>query len=355
MKRNGLSAALALGLAVFGSWPCLAEEAIHEKAMSDPLERLFNAGWVQASSGVLTRDRGHGKVEVLGFGAEGLRYRLHEMRRHLRRLKATYDRHPTRDLKDSIRAYRTEIRRLMERLETSKAADEIEAATKAVGIDCTIKYGAHVDAFPLSGSAQGVGASADASFDSNCGQRGEVWVTAYGEARRADNSFWTATRTDPVSGVYSGSNVRAAGSISVNGVTSCFSYAYANMTSYDLGVVYEQRVENRTCPVPVSPLSVTVSSDSGASINVLGYKCASVTWTASASGGTAPYSYSWTANTNTTVVAGTQTYTREFCGNNTARTDTWKANATVLDSSSPKKSAVASHTLTINYYYDASY
>ncbi|HYO16227.1 MAG TPA: hypothetical protein VE685_23765 [Thermoanaerobaculia bacterium] len=352
MKRNVVLAALALSLAVFGAVPSLAEEAIHEKATSDPLAQLFNEGWVQVSSGVLTRDLGHGKVEVLGFGTEGLQYRLQEMRKHLRHLKATYDQYPTPELKDSLRAYRTEIRRIMERLETAKSVDELDVATQAAGIDCTINYGAHVNAFALGGSTQGVGANADAYFNSNCGQRGEVWSTAYGEARRADNSFWTATKTDPLSGVYSGTNVRAAGSVSVNGVKDCFSYAYANMTSYDIGVVYEQRVENRSCPAPV--LNLTVSSNYGSSISVYGYNCVTVTWTANPTGGTSPYTYSWTANTSTTVVGTAQTYSRQFCGSNTTTTGSWKANATVTDSSSPTRlTKSASRTLTINYYYQS--
>lgn len=352
MKRNVLPAVLALCLAVLGAFPSLAEEPIHEKASSDPLEQLFNAGWVQVSSGVLTRDLGHGKLEVLGFGAEGLQYRLQEMRKHLRHLRATYDQYPTPELKDALRAQRAEIRRLMERLETAKAADEIDATTKAAaGIDCTINYGAHVNAFALSGTAQGVGANADAYFNSNCGQRGEVWSTSYGEARRADNSFWTATKTDPLSGVYSGTNVRSTGSISVNGVTSCFSYAYASMTSYDIGVVYEQRVENRTCPAPVNPLNNSVSSNYGSYIELYGTQCLTVTWTSNPTGGTSPYTYSWTSGTSTTVLGTAKTYSRTFCGSNTNTTTSFTAKATAKDSSSPQQSATASHALTIYHYY----
>jgi hypothetical protein len=356
MKKTVCLAALLAFLAVFGSFPSAAEP-IHEKATSDPLQNLFDAGWVQVSSGVLTRDLGHGQVEVLGLGAEGLQYRLQEMRRQLRHLKATYDAHPTPDLKDAVRAYRSEIRRLMERLETAKAADELEAATKAVGIDCTINYGAHVNAFPLSGSAQGVGANADSYFNSNCGQNGEVWAHAYGEGRKADNSFWTATKTDPLAGgssPYIGMNVRANASISLNVVSSCYSYSYASMTSYDINVVYEQRVENRSCPVPVSPLSNSVTSNYGSYIELYGTQCATVTWTANPSGGLSPYTYSWTSGTSTTVLGTAKTYSRTFCGSNTNTTSSFTANANVKDSSSPQQSKTASHTLTIYHYYQSS-
>jgi hypothetical protein len=355
MNKKGFLAVLVLCLAVFGSIPALAEQPLHEQATSDPLEQLLNAGWVQVSSGVLSRDLGHGKVEVLGFGAEGLRHRLQELRKHLRHLKATYDEHPTPELRDSLRAYRTEVRRLMERLETAKSVDELDVATQAAGIDCTINYGAHVNAFPLSGSAQGVGANADAYFNSNCGQKGEVWAHAYGEGRRADNSWWTVTKTDPLAGgsaPYFGSNVRAAASISLNVVKECRSYAYASMTSYDIGVVYEQSATNILCPPPV--LNLTVSSSHGSAISIYGYNCVTVTWTANPTNGTSPYTYSWTANTSTTVVGTAQTYSRQFCGSNTTTTGSWKANATVTDSSSPTRlTKSASHTLTINYYYQS--
>lgn len=349
MNRNVLLAALILCLAVFGSFPALAEQPIHEKATSDPLQKLFDAGWVQVSSGVLTRDLGYDKVEVLGFGAEGLRYRLQEMRQHLRHLKATYDEHPTPELKDSLRAYRTEVRRLIERLETAKSVTELDSATQAAGIDCTINYGAHVNAFPLGGSAQGVGADADAYFNSNCGQIGEVWAHAYGEGRRADNSWWTVTKTDPLaggSGPYTGTNVRAVASISLNVIQECRSYAYASMTSYDIGVVYAQSANNYTCP---PPFNVTVSSSHGSSISLYGYNCVTVTWTANPTGGTSPYTYSWTAGTSTTVLGTAKTYSRQFCGNNSNTTGSFTAKVTAKDSSSPQQSKTASHTLTIYY------
>ena len=353
MNRNVGLAALILCLAIFGSFPAPAEQPIHEKATADPLQSLFDAGWVQVSPGVLTRDRGHGKTEILGLGAEGLQYRLQELRKHLRHLKARYDETPTPELRDSLRAYRSEVRRVMERLETATAAGAI---TAKAGIDCTINYGAHADAFPLGPSTQGVGASADAYFNSNCGQRGEVWAHAYGEGFKADNSWWTVTKTDPLAGgsaPYIGTNVRAAASISLNVVRQCYSYAYASMTSYDIGVVYEQRAPpNYSCPPPLPPLTLpAITSDYGNYIYLYGYDCVDVSWTAYPSGGTTPYSYSWTANSSSTVVGTGQTYYRTFCGSNVNSTGTWTANVTVRDSSSPQQFQSSSHTFTIYYRY----
>jgi hypothetical protein len=352
MKRNVLLAALALFLAVLGPFPALAEQPIHERATADPLEQLFNAGWIQSSPGVLKRDLGHGMVEVLGLGAEGLQYRLQELREQLWYLKAAYDKQPTAELKDAIRAYRSEIRRVMENLETAKSFTELDARTKA-GIDCTIRYGAHATAFALSGSAQGVGANADAYFNSNCGQTGEVWAHAYGEGFKADNSWWTVTKTDPLAGgsaPYTGTNVSATAPISLNVVRQCYSYAYASMTSYDIGVVYSTSASNYSCPPPALVLP-QITSNYGNSVAIYGYDCATVTWTAYPSSGAPPYTYSWTANSSTTVVGTGQTYSRTFCGSNVTTTGSWRANVTVRDSSSPQQSASSSHTVTINYYY----
>ena len=355
MNRNVLLAAFVLCLAVFGPFPALAEQPLHEKVTTDPLEQLFNAGWVQVSPGVLTRDLGHGKVETLGLGAEGLQHRLQELRKHLRHLKATYDEHPTPELKESLRAYRSEVRRMMEHLETAKSVDEIEASPKtSAGINCTINYAANVDAFPLSGSAQGVGANASSSFYSNCGQTGEVWAHAYGEGRRADNSWWTVTKTDPLAGgsaPYIGTNVRATASISLNVIKECYSYAFASMTSYDIGVVYSQGVDNRSCPgTPFDIQSVT--SNYGSTLHLYGSSdCVTVTWTVAATGGTTPYSFSW-YNGTTYLGAGT-TYSRQFCGLNITTTRTFTATVNGSDSSSPVQTDSGSHTLTIYHHYES--
>ena len=347
MKRNALFATFVLCLAVFGSFPALAEQP-------DPLEQLFKEGWVQVAPGILQRDLGPDKVETLGFGAEGLRWKLKELRGHLAYLQAEFASKPSEDLRKGIRNQRAEINRVLKALKTAKSVDDLSSATAAAsaGIDCTIKYGAHVNAFYTT-NAQGVNATSDSYFNSNCGQVGEVYATSHGKARGSDGILRTQTKHDPPQGqIRSGVNVSANGSITpVYGVSECYSYSYASMTSYDLGIVYAQSVDNSVCPQVTPPLTLpAISSNYGSVVEIYGYGCATVSWTAYPSGGTTPYSYSWTANTSTTVVGTGQTYSRTFCGSNTNTSGTWTANVTVRDSSSPQQSKSSSHTVTIYYY-----
>lgn len=346
MNRKIFLAALGFALAVFGWLPARAQQP-------DPLEQLLKEGWVQVAPGILQRDLGPGKVETLGFGAEGLRWKLKGLRGHLAYLQAELATKPSPDLRKAIRNQRAEINRVLKALRTAKSAGDLSSATSAAsaGIDCTIKYGAHVNAFYTT-NAQGVNATSDSYFNSNCGQVGEVYATSHGKARGSDGVLRTQTKHDPPQGqIRSGVNVSANGSITpVYGVSECYSYAYSSMTSYDLGVVYSQSVDNSVCPVLVSPLALpAISSNYGDSVTIVGYNCATVSWTANPSGGSTPYTYSWTANTSTTVVGTGKTYSKQFCGSNVTTTGTWTANVTVRDSSSPQQSKSSSHTITINY------
>jgi hypothetical protein len=58
------------------------------------------------------------------------------------------------------------------------------------------------------------------------------------------------------------------------------------------------------------PMTATIDGPS----EVYGSKCATATWTASVSGGTPAYSYSWTIDSSTTVVSTTSSLTRSYCG-----------------------------------------
>jgi hypothetical protein len=352
MKRK---VSLALCLALLGVAAVLPARAEVEKESSDPYAQLIAEGWQIVSPGVLQRDLGPGKLETLGFGAEGLRFRLKELRKHLAYLQAQLKRKPSQNLRKAIQAQRAQIARVLRALKTAPSYTELSATTEAAsaGIDCVIKYGAHVNAFYLT-NAQGVNATSDAYFNSNCGQIGEVYATSHGKARGTDGILYQQTKADPSTGIRSGVNVSANGSITpVNGVSECYSYAYASMTSYDIGVVYEQRVENTICPAAALALPAPTSS-AGSSIAIYGYNCATVTWTANPSGGTTPYTYAWTQGTATTVLGTAKTYSRQFCGSNTTTTGSYTAKVTVTDSSAPtKQTKAASHTLTINYYYQS--
>jgi hypothetical protein len=312
---------------------------------SDILVPLLNEGWHQVSPSVLQRDMGRGKIETLGFGAEGLRFRLEEAKKQLAFLKERLRANPNWQLREAVRAYRAEVAHLTEMLDTAKAAEEISPQTKAAGIDCTIRYGAHVDAFYLT-TGQGVSASADAYFNSNCGQSGEVMAHAHAEARTANGTLWTATQTDPLTGIRSGSNVSASAGVTLNGVTNCYSYASSSMTSYDLGIVYTQSMSNNLCPPPV--LNLSVYSNYGPSVDVWGYGCALVTWIATASGGAPPYSYQWYVGFS--QVGSGSTYSQWFCGSNWEYAEDFTVTAVATDSSSPAQSKSVSDSITIYYH-----
>jgi hypothetical protein len=346
MRGKALFAAFVFCCATVGA----SHSASAASGNQDLLEQMQREGWTVAGPGVLQRDLGHGKVETLGFGADGLRFKIQQMTEHLSLLRQDYTNHPTPNVRKSIRTYKAEIERLTKALETAKSIDESEGLASlndkaSGGIDCTIRYGAHVNAFNLTGSSQGVGATTDSYFNSNCGQTGEVYAHSYSKATGADNVIRTATHTDPVSGVRTGTNVTANTSDSVVGVRDCYSYSYATMTSYDIGVTYSQSVNNYLCPAPVNPPTVSVSSNSGASFYIYEYDCATVTWTAAGSSGSAPYSYAW-YNGSTYLGAGAN-YSKTFCGNNLTTTQTYTITANLTDSAA--RTASASHTTTIYY------
>jgi hypothetical protein len=344
MKRSIILLGVLLSClgSFLGAHPALAEQGT--ATPGDPFIHMIQEGWRIVAPGVLQRDLGTGKVETLGLGAEGLRFKMEAMKAHLRDLRAELRLHPTPELRMAVRSYRAEIERLRQALKTAAAADELESANEklAAGIDCTIKYGAHVDAYALT-TSQGVGAKADSYFNSNCGQVGEVYAHATGRATGADGVLRQATKTDPATGIRSGGNVSATATITVNGVSACYSYAYASMTSYDLGIVYEQSVENTTCPAP--PLTVTVSkSYAYDTLHIYGYDCYTVTWTASASGGSSPFTYAWTLN-GAAVGSNSSTYTKQFCGQDTETTYTANVTVTVTDSAGQTKSASRSQAI----------
>jgi hypothetical protein len=347
MEKKFVFTALLFCLAIFGG-AGVSRPASASQAPADLLEQMKQEGWKQVAPGVMQRDLGNSKVETLGFGADGLRFKLDEMKAHLVYLREEYTRNPSPNLRRAIRAHRAEILRTEAALTTAKPFEEMESVEEkvAAGIDCTIKYGAHVDAFYLTAGSTGVGATTDSYFNSNCGQTGEVYAHAYGKATGADNVIRTFSKTDPATGIRSGGNVTASAASTVNGVRDCYSYSYATLTSYDLSVTYSQSVENRACP---NPISVSVSSDSGSEIHLYGYDCWTVTWTASVSGGAPPYSVAWYRN-NSYVGSGT-TRSETFCGSNTDSTSTVFLKAAATDSGAPGQTASAQSAVTIYSHY----
>src|SRR5690349_20632216 len=154
MKKKLLLVPLLLGLTVFGhSHPGLAGSGAL-------LERLEKEGWTEVRPGVMQRTLEGGKVETLGFGVEGLRFQIAEMKAQLQVLKRELASHPSRDLRITLRSHRAQIRRLEAGLREATASKELQSSHEAVlsaGDGCRADYDATVDASPL---AQGTGATA---------------------------------------------------------------------------------------------------------------------------------------------------------------------------------------------------
>ncbi|HSF39615.1 MAG TPA: hypothetical protein VLT87_07475, partial [Thermoanaerobaculia bacterium] len=114
MKFKALLTALTLCLLMAGQeLHAFAEPTTQDPTENDLYDQLIKEGWTLTAAGVLQRQIGAGKVETLGFGAEGLRFKLEEMRGQLAFLREEYKHRPLPETRRSIRAYRIQIARVI--------------------------------------------------------------------------------------------------------------------------------------------------------------------------------------------------------------------------------------------------
>ena len=247
MKKKFFLASLLFGLAVFGvSRPGFA--ASPSPIPTDLLEKLEEDGWEQVQPGVMQRESDDGTVETLGYGADGLRFKLAEMKAHLVFLRKEHASQPSTELRRAIRAHRAEIQRTQAALKKPETTGKLESASDALvaGTTCTANYDATASVLP---HALGASAEADAYFENGCGYVGEVYAHAYAKATTAANEIATTTQSTPAPNAPRvGENVTASAAASVNGVADCYSYAYASVTNYDLAITYSQSATSSTCP-----------------------------------------------------------------------------------------------------------
>jgi Carbohydrate binding module (family 6) len=246
MKKNFYLIALLCLVTLGVARPGLAVSSTTNPA--DLIERLEKEGWEQVQPGVMQRTAESGEIETLGFGTEGLRFKLAEMKAHLEFLRKEFARRPSGELRKAIRSYRAEIQRTEKALKKGGKAGSLESSTQALvaGTGCTANYDGIASVLPLT---KGASAEAEAYFENGCGYTGEVYAHAFAEATSAANEKVTMTQSDPApNGFRIGGNVAASAAVTVNGVRDCYSYAYASVTSYDLDLVYSQSATNSTCP-----------------------------------------------------------------------------------------------------------
>jgi hypothetical protein len=214
----------------------------------DLLDRLQKEGWTSVAPGVMQRTLEGDKVETFGFGTAGLRFRLEELQSHLAFLRQEYSLHPSRALRQAIRAQRAEVLRTETALRKADGNGRLESSHEGIRNGagaCPVDYDAAADALPLN---QGVNANASSSFKNDCDYSGEVYAHAYAKATAANNTVTTRTLSDPAPNTSRiGGNVTATASAGADGIKDCYSYAYSSVINYDLEIVHEVSDTNNLC------------------------------------------------------------------------------------------------------------
>lgn len=308
-RRLAVSLALVLGVwttPVFG----VEEKEVESAEWAALTLKMESEGWQQVDGKVFERRLGEGKVEHLGYGAEGLAWTVSELNRHLERLLAEFELHPTIELAETIEGLSGAIARTYQELRSRSRAEAsgLTAAPWALeGPSCDgVCYSATADAYHQT-SQQGVGATAMAKLTNPCGYSGTTYAYAYARGT-VGTTMTEVTQQDPKSGVNITSNA-VASAAGGSGALSCLSIAAAVVESSLLGFSYSTSDTNDGyCPVPPNP----VPAISGTSYEFFSnLTCRSRTWTSSVTGGVAPFSYQW--KVNGTVVGTGSSYTRSIC------------------------------------------
>ncbi len=304
----------------------LSAASAEKETWKETKARLAAEGWKQVSESVFERQRTETQVERLAYGREGIVLTIGELKGRLKSLQEEYQNHPSEDLAKVIESLTTRIENARQELRapadggmsSMSESSSMSSMTESSTTGCSRCYSATTNAYPLT-STQGVGAVADASFTSGCGNSGNTYAYTYARAT-LNGTTTTKTQEDP----RSGANATSHATSSVNGSADCYSEAYASTESSALGISYSTTDVNYSCPAIATPLSASVS---GTDYEYFaGGGCRSRSWTATPSGGTAPYTYQWYYNGS---AAGTaSTYTRSVC----AATGSFQLRVVVTDS-----------------------
>lgn len=308
-------AVLGLGFLTLAGAHRLSATDTERQQWAEIKSKLKAEGWSQISEGVFERQLGPGKVEHLGYGREGLAWTLGDLRRRLESLKETYQRYPSEELADLID--NLSLRITLTETELRNMPKGISSMTAALaGASCSnICYSATADAYPQT-SVQGVGAVADAKFNSTCGYSGNTYAYAYAIAT-LNGTTTTVTQEDPDAGT----NITSHAAAVVNGGsvagTPCSSNAYASAVSSALGISYSTSDTNSSCPVPPNPPTVVITGPTNVSFTTA--TCATKTWSSTLSNCTTPVTYQWKYN-GTNVGTNSSSYSRSVCYNHASFT-----------------------------------
>lgn len=338
IKKKCLLASLALLLLLL----CNPHPSRAQGPSGDTLTQMQNEGWKIIQDGVLQRELRAGEVESFVFGVPGFVWKLQDLQKQLGNLQKVYRAHPTPELRRAIVNHRKEIANTRKALAQARLG-EASGESNIEKVSCNINFAYDASA-SYGTSAQGTWGKASANFSSNCAFSGEVYAYAYATAT-VNGGPVTMTVTD---GPRSGASVSATVTATQNGASSCESYGYGSMTSYSLNPSsYSMTATNLDCPPVVTPLNASVTSNApSTTIDLYNSDCTTITWTTSASGGTAPYTSTMSVNG---VSQGTRTtYSGSYCNAGTNTSSTVAVSSTVTDSGSPAQSkSVSAPTITI--------
>ncbi|HEX6903737.1 MAG TPA: hypothetical protein VF789_28765 [Thermoanaerobaculia bacterium] len=185
---------------------------------------------------MLQRNEGGHKVETLAFGLEGFVWMEEQLQAQLDFLLEELRVRPTPDLAETIKNHRQQISKIQKHIQTLNKSG---LATKTV-TGCNETYAAHANAHS-SVSTPGVRADADASFTNTCGFPGDTYAYAFAKANLNGTTSLTQTDLD------TGATVSSFATASAAGTTECNSYAFASVTSVDLGINYSVSDESFDC------------------------------------------------------------------------------------------------------------
>jgi len=271
------------------------------------VSQMLQEGWQKVAEGVLQRNGEGSQVETFTYGEEGLRWTARRLELRLSHLQDEYTAHPDPKLAEVIEGVKNELIEVDQNLKGG--AGQVEMVSPGEMTDCTISYGAHAYADPLTGNeGQGVKASADAYFHNNCGFIGNSFAYAYSRAT-AGTVTTVKFQEDPKN---NSTWLDSAASAAVSGSTDCFSEATARVSSSMLNIYYESYDSNYSCPVPVTPLSVYIDGPTEVYLDSNYSPCQYVTWYAYPSGGQPGYGYAWYING--TYEGSGSSLTKYYCG-----------------------------------------